>query len=392
VNWNKIIIIVLAIFLTKNGFSQSEKNTFITPEYAFGKIMPNYADTFPKTSAQQGLYVSFGAINADTNSWAKYFNYPEAGLMVIYTNFGNNAVFGHQFGLDPYISFPVFNKSRGNYRLRLGLGVAYFTTTYDNVTNPSNIIIGAPFTWDLKMSLNRKIYESKNLKLLLGVGVSHESNGHTQEPNKGINSVLFSLSGQFRTNKEAFITPNRVKGKNHSPKKLFLNVRQGLGFHEQFEDEEPVSGVKKPVYASSIAIGYTYNKHIKLRTGFTYKYYQHYYDYAKHNPTSTFGDEPQVAASNLVFYVGNELLMSHFSIDMEFGINLYKPFYWEYNSSTEIGAVLMKYVATRLGINAYLFNTNNLPPHNFFIGANINANLGRADFSELNIGYTHNFK
>lgn len=382
---------IIAIFLTKNGFSQSQRNSFIQPEYAFGKIIPNYADTFPKTTVQQGIYVSFGSVNADTNSWAKYFNYPESGLMVIYSNFGNNIIFGHQIGLDPYISFPVFNKSKGNYRLKLGLGIAYFNKTYDSITNPSNIIIGAPFTWDLKASLNREIYSSDKFNVLLGLGVSHESNGHIQEPNKGINSVLLSLSGQFYTNKIFYETPDRIIGKNYSPKKMFLNVRQGVGFHEQFEDEQPESGIKKPVYATSLSVGYTFNKHLKLRSGFTYKHYQHYYDYAIQNPDSALGENPRIAASNLVFYVGNELLMSHFSIDMELGFNLYKPFYWEYNTSSAIGPTLMKYIATRLGINAYLFNTNNLPPNNFFIGANINANLGRADFSEVSIGYTHNF-
>lgn len=382
----------MAIFLTKNGFTQSERNTFITPEYAVGKIIPNYADTFPKTSVQQGFYLSFGSINTDTSSWAKYYNYPEAGLMLIYTNFGNNKVFGQQLGLDPYVAFPVFNKSRGNYTLKLGMGVAYFNAIYDSITNPSNIIVGASFTWDVKASLNRKIYSSKKLNLFLGLGLSHESNGHTQEPNKGINSVLVNLSGQFRSNKTAYTAPSRIKGENHAPKKMFINLRQGFGFHEQFVDEEPESGIKKGVFASSLSIGYTFNRHLKLRSGFAYKHYQHYYDYAVQNPASTFGSAPTTAASNLVFYVGNEMLMSHFSIDMEFGINLYKPFYWEYNTSTEIGAVLMKYVATRLGINAYLFDTNKLPPHNVFIGANINANLGRADFSEISIGYTYNFK
>ena len=386
------IILVLAIFLIRDGFSQSQRNTFISTEYAIGKIIPNYPDTFPKTTLQQGVYVSFGTVNTDTTSWAKYFNYPEAGLMFIYTNFGNNAVFGHQVGVDPYIAFKVFNKSKGNYKLKMGLGIAYFNTIYDKVTNPSNIIVGAPFTWDVKMSLYRTIYNSEKFDLLFGAGVSHESNGHTQEPNKGINSVLLSLSGRINTGKKRYETPARVKGNNLSPKKMFFNYRQGFGFHEQFADEEPESDIKKMVYASSISVGYTFNKHLKLRTGFTYKHYQHYYNYAVQNPTSTFGDEPQVAASNLVFYVGNELLMSHFSIDMELGVNLYKPFYWEYKTSSEIGSVLMKYVATRLGLNAYLFNTNNLPPHNFFIGANINANLGRADFTEFSVGYTHNFK
>ena len=52
----------------------------------------------------------------------------------------------------------------------------------------------------------------------------------------------------------------------------------------------------------------------------------------------------------------------------------------------------MKYLTARLGINAYLFDTNKLPPHNIFIGANLNTNLGKADFTEFSLGYTYNFE
>ena len=60
--------------ITVKGFSQTQRNSFIQPEYTFGKIIPNYADTFPKTTVQQGLTINIGSVNADTSSWAKYFN------------------------------------------------------------------------------------------------------------------------------------------------------------------------------------------------------------------------------------------------------------------------------------------------------------------------------
>ena len=79
-------------------------------------------------------------------------------------------------------------------------------------------------------------------------------------------------------------------------------------------------------------------------------------------------------------------------MDVELGINLYKPFYWKFNSSNQIATTSMKLIATRLGLNLYLLNTNKLPPHNIFIGANLNANLAKADFTEVSLGYTYNFK
>lgn len=369
---------------------ETSKQPYIEPEYSFGKVIPNYADTFPKTTFQQNITLNFGSQNGDTTSWAKYYNYPETGIMVHYSNYGNNTIFGHSFGVNPYVSFPVFNKSKANYNLKFGLGIAVFTTHFDSTTNITNNMIGSPLTWDFKLILYRNLMAKDNFNLRLGFGFSHESNGHVAMPNMGINSALLSLSGQFYKRKNNLIeTPKRIKGKNHSPKAFFLHFREGYGFHAQNGEEGPKEGRILPVYSSSVGLGYVYNKHLKVRTGFTYKFYEQYNTHLSEFYIDGLSDNKTLSASTFVFYVGNELLMNHVSMDMELGINLYKPFYRHYHTSDKIGIELMKLVATRLGMNLYLFDTNKLPQHNFFVGANINANLGKADFTEFSIGYTY---
>ncbi|MCO6500371.1 MAG: acyloxyacyl hydrolase [Vicingus serpentipes] len=312
--------------------------------------------------------------------------------MLLYSNFSNNRVFGHQFGVVPYVAFPVFNRAKANYKLKLGLGLAYFTNSFDSMDNTANQLVGAPFSWDFKLFLYRNMYSSSNFNLFLGAGLSHESNGHVKMPNMGINSILLSLTGQFYTNNNPYFVPNRVKGKNHAPKKMFIYLREGIGIHEQSVSEGPLTGRKKPVYATSIALGYTYNNHLKLRSGFTYKYYEQYHTHLTENNINGLSNQPKLNASALVFYVGNEFLMSHFSMDTEVGINLYKPFYNQFHPSNKIGPTLLKIFATRLGLHTYLFDTNKLPPHNISLGINLNANLAKADFTELSISYTYNFQ
>ena len=374
----KITGLLLLIVCGSTSFSQTKRSTFIQPEYTVGRIIPNYQENFPTSIVQQGLAINFGSINTDTTSWAKYYNYAEAGVMLLYTNFGNNTVFGHQFGLVPYISFPIFNPLKGNYHLKLGLGIAAFSTYYDSIQNPTNNIIGAPISWDFKAFLYRDIYQTETFNLIAGIGLSHESNGHTSLPNLGINTALFSLSGQFYTRQKQ-ATPSRLKGRNWSPKKGFVYVRQEIGFHEQSKSEGPKSGVKKGVYGTAVAVGITYNKHLKLRTGLNYKFYNHYYTYLKENEVEGLQLHPKLNGSAVVLFVGSEFLMSHFSIDTEVGFNLHKPFYKAFHK--EKGTLLMRYLTARLGINAYLFNTNLLPKHNISLGAHLNTNLGKADFT-----------
>ena len=54
------------------------------------------------------------------------------------------------------------------------------------------------------------------------------------------------------------------------------------------------------------------------------------------------------------------------------------------------GKTLQKSLLTRIGDNYYLINTHKLPKHNVFIGAHIKANMAKADYTDITIGYTFN--
>ncbi|MBL4592625.1 MAG: acyloxyacyl hydrolase [Flavobacteriales bacterium] len=388
----KLIGILLLNFSSLCFSQQTEDKSayYIQPEYMIGKIIPNQlAVDFPTLKAQHLFALSIGSTNLDTNSWGKYYNFPESGIMLAYANLGNNKIMGHQLSFVPYVTFKVFNKFSDSYRLKLGAGISYFNTFYDSISNPTNDIIGSHFTWDVKVFLYREIIKSEKFNLRAGVGFSHESNGHTQIPNLGINSFLFSISSQFHNQKiDKLHFPKRRKGVNHSPKKHFINIQQGIGFHEQDPTEGPMVNRKKPVYSTSLSYGTIYNNHIKFRLGLVYRFYEQFNTHLKENEIDGLSENRTLSSSNVILFVGNEFLMSHFAFDIRFGINLYKPFYRKFNSGTDIGTKLRKTFSSRVGLNVYLKNTNKLPKHNFFIGAHINANMGKADFTEFSFGYT----
>jgi len=394
INTLKHINLLLAVILSITAFAQSDTNKqghFINPEYMIGKIIPmSNNSVFPKTGYQQVIAASIGFTNNDTTKWGKFYHQPEAGLMFLYSNLGNNDILGHQFGILPFINFKVFNQLKTPFNLRFAGGASYFTNRFDSLSNPTNEIIGAQFTWDVKVFLFKTLYKKNGFNLQLGVGFSHESNGHTRLPNLGINSPMFSLSGKLYNKKEDNYTSfKRTKRGNVTAKNYFFTIRQGIGLHEQDETEGPKMGVLKPVYASSMSGAILFNKHIKLRAGFTYRFYEHYYDHIIDSNVVSLRDNPTKNASNVSFFVGNEFLMSHVSIDAELGFNIFKPFYSEFNKGTKIGTTLQKKLLTRIGANLYLNNTNKLPKHNVFIGAHIKANMAKADYTEFTLGYTY---
>jgi len=371
--------------------TEHNNSHFIEPEFMIGKVLPmSNTFAFPSTGSQKTVAINYGFTNNDTTKWGKYYNRAESGFMLLYSNLGNNKVLGHQYSLLPFVSFRVFNNFKDPFKLKLGAGISYFTSRFDSTGNPTNEIIGSQFTWDVKIFLYKSIYKKGGFSLKLGIGFSHESNGHTRLPNLGVNSPMASITGQFYNQKEDnYLKPQRIKRDHVSPKKYYITIENGVGFHDQDETEGPPMGFLKPVYSSDISAAILFNKHIKLRTGFTYRYYKTYYDHIIATEIEYLVDNPEWSASNVSFYLGNEFLMGHMSIDFLLGVNLHKPFYRKINQGTAIGLTLQKIVLTRIGLNLYLINHHKLPKHNLFIGAHIKANMAKADYTEITLGYTY---
>lgn len=366
-----------------------------------GRVIPNYLNRFPNTHIQNGLALNIGSFKTDTNStWAKYYNYPQTGVSLFYSNIGNNQIFGHELSVMSFISYNVFNKKTKPYYLKIGIGAAYFTTHYDSISNPRNVDVGSSFSWSFQAGAYKTIIEKNGLNLKLGFVFSHASNGHTQLPNFGLNSTLATLSAQFyNKNTEKYqLQKNKTRVKK-APKSYDIGLSYGLGVHEYGDKDGPVGKPKKGIHSSSIFLGKTFNNHLRWGIGGTYRYYAIYKHQIETNNLIEYQENPYKYSTNIVVFTNVELLMSHFSIDVELGFNIYKPFYKQYEkdfppdkqieSYSKFKANFKRILSTRLGLNLYLFNTNKLPKHNFFIGPHIKANSGQADFSEICFGYQY---
>jgi len=375
--------------------AQEKKGAIIETELMGGHVVPNYSVNFPKSTVQSAIAISFARENADTSGWGKYYQYPESGVTFFASNIGNNHIYGNQFSISPYISFRLKKKEKP-FHIKLSIGLSYFTTTFDSIKNIDNVAIGSSLAWGFQAFLYKTIYNSNTTTLRIGGGYSHASNGHTQLPNFGLNSALLSFSAQFHPKKnestQNFTPPIYRKLK----KRYFIQYREGIGFHELGGTAEPVGGVKRLVFTSALSGGIIINNHIKIRAGFAYRYYEQYYNYIITTRHPDYISNPTQSSSNIYFFAGCEFLMSHISLDIAGGLNLYKPFYKEFNTTFEKNTgfryQLKKWLNSRMGLNVYAANTNKHPKHNIFAGAHINANFGQADFTEFNLGYVYTLK
>lgn len=369
-----------------------------------GKLVKNYG-SFPKSNYRQTIYLDFGCYDNRPQYCSRFFNNPSSGISLAYSMLGNDSVFGREMDLVPFIDLNCSKQLKNSFHFKFGIGASYFTKHYNSITNPADQPIGSAVTWAFEAFIYQNIFTSNHLNIKIGGGFLHSSNGHTQLPNYGLNSAMLSLSARY------FFQPLTLQETkvDHTTeldrhKHYFLQSKFGLGFHEFGGTTKPVGGPKKLVYNGTICFGVIFRQHLKLRAGFNYRFYEHYYEYILNHPSEKipqdtsklFNSHPGWNASAITFIGGCEFLYNHVGLDIESGINITKPFYRRFNDLYERDGrpfrFLKSFFATRMGLNYYFINTTKNPRNNIFIGAHINANFGQADFSEASIGYTFRLK
>lgn len=354
--------------------------SYFSIEGGAGRIVPNYTRGYPKSSARVDGIASL-YLRTDAKSWAPYFNHPEVGVSVLWSFLGNAKVFGSQFSIYPFVNFK-FNSKPKPFFFKFGLGLAHFTTYFDAQTNPDNLAVGAPFSWHFNASFGQTLAYFDKGELRLTGGYFHSSNGHTQIPNFGLNSALVGFEYLFSGNKS---TTERLKLAD-SPSYWIVEHRSGLGFHELAATASPVGTPKYGVFSTGVHVGYVHREHIKYKAGFYARYYNSYYNYLIDN----YGSSTIAEAGNIYFMAGAEFLLGHVGIDIEGGLNLYKPFFKEFYDTFEHRGNFDYWTKalfnTRMGLNYYVFDNYSHKKWNVRIGAHINANFGQADFSDASIG------
>ncbi|MDT0295819.1 acyloxyacyl hydrolase [Mesonia ostreae] len=411
---------LILFFFTQLGFSQEEenswKNHYISSEVLFGKTAPSN-EFFPSASLHTGLSLGLGKKHLKSKSeWAYRLNYPKTGIRLGIKDMGNRDVLGYQFSILPYVEMPLFPKKKNPLSLRVGLGTSYFNKKFDEENNSLNHAVSTNFSWAFDLFFYYPILQSPTTNLRLGLGFSHQSNGHKKLPNNGYNSFLGSLNANFNFHKEERPSKILTHPSFKSSQNYYLMLETGWGENSlSLSFNQP-----KNVYALRLGVGKKINNTYRIGVGVFYHFYRHYYDYIRNNESLVQGEEefeslknhPALNASAFgVFITGEVILLNHIGLFAQIGVNLHKPSYgidwrinegwqdtpqeipegWvlgEYNSKYKI----KKLISTRLGAKYYFTGVDTNPVHNFYLFASNNANLGQADFNEFGLGYIYNFK
>jgi len=376
-------------FLSLQGQSNPR---FLETELAIGKIVGNYPN-FPPNDFRSGISLSYGVHHIDTaRVWPRWMNFPATGITLGVHRLGNDAVYGYETYLIPFVAFSPSKSLVNRLWFRMGMGPSYFNRHYFIEGNEANRSVGSALNWAFQVHAYKSWVIGNRMGLRAGLGYLHASNGHTQLPNFGLNSFAAEIAATFYLN-EAPENRDFVKStKPVSKKDLRFHQRVGIGLQEYGGTTGPVGGAKRPVYAATMGLGIQMRKPWFLKTGFTYRYYTHVNQLSLDNENKN----NHWRASNLFFNIGSEFIMGHFGIDVEVGLNIFKPFYRDFFEEHEPGPEFQYFIKrmfpSRFGMNAYLISNEKDWNHNLYLGAFICANFGEADFTEVSLTYVRRIR
>lgn len=388
---SKIVIAFLMLCHYKTCSAQ-KLPAFLETEIAIGKVIGNYPN-FPPTGIRTGFSITYGVLHNDTTrNWPAYFNYPVTGITAAFHRLGNDRVYGYEATIIPFVSMSPSKNARSPLWFKLGMGASYYTRHYFSENNTENLSVGSAFNWAFQVHLSKSWMLSEKVGFQAGIGFLHGSNGHTQLPNFGINSFAseFALTWYLNDSDPTLrhTRPERLVEK----KPLLIHARYGFGLQEFGGTTGPIGGEKRPVHCIGLGAGLMMRKQWKIKASLTYRYYEHINQYflAEENKTNHW------QASNLLFSLGSEFLMGHFGIDVEVGINIFKPFFRTfhelYETGGEVDYTLKRMFPSRFGFNTYLISNEKSWKNNLCLGASICANFGEADFSEISLTYIHRIR
>lgn len=119
--------------------------------------------------------------------WHRVYAQARMGMSLTYADMAYPGVLGRSWAWMAHAGFPLYENRFLLIRARQGLGLAWITQVFDPVDNPGNQAIGSHLNIAAQLSFELHGFARSPLRPLLGLSLSHFSNGRTRTPNKGIN-------------------------------------------------------------------------------------------------------------------------------------------------------------------------------------------------------------
>ncbi len=176
---------------------RSENNLFFGLQTHATRVAAHYKEMRPYTSGTKPAFeVMVGHRKNSFQAFNRIYNYPSIGLGLYRGSPGSRDVIGNATAAFMFMEFAMLEKPKYSSRVKYAFGLAHFSRYFDSITNPLNQAVGAPITAYVNLNLSTHFNYNKSLDLILGLGLTHFSNGAYQMPNLGLN--LYDINAGIR--------------------------------------------------------------------------------------------------------------------------------------------------------------------------------------------------
>lgn len=366
----RLLFLILALF----GFCSAQSFDInanyqakysLNASYYWGTIIKHTAKFDPEvTEKSHAFELSFSKLTDGKKAWQRKLNYPEIGGAILAARFGDNAIFGNAIAIFPYAKIWLLRSKKVDWYFRMGLGLAYLNKPYNAIENSTNNVIGSKINNCTQLSMGIDIKVNKDLAFFTALNFTHFSNASYQAPNLGINYAAFSTG--FRYMIQPSLGEINTDTIPQPQKRHFFKTSFGMALYEY----RTPGGPKYPIYIFNGAYAYSTSISNRIFTGFIYGFDVGRKDFL----TQYVPDYKKIKASDLGFYLGDEIFLGKVSVDALIGVYLLKA----HDNSTPIFA--------KLGLNYNFYQFGPTKESSLFIGVHMKTHYFVAQYFDVSFG------
>jgi hypothetical protein len=195
-------LLFLLLFLNFHWNSYSQfKNDFncgISIAHSYGFLITHYPHMKPLAKGPVRSYEVAMSLQTNGNKeWHTKHNFPVIHINYAFFDFSNREQIGFVHTLMPTMSLKI-NRSKIFYNnIVVGIGVGYFESPHDRITNNKNAAIGSHINGSVR--IGTEIGFNLNNKMRIGASIifNHWSNGSMKVPNLGMNVPSLMLRADY---------------------------------------------------------------------------------------------------------------------------------------------------------------------------------------------------
>ncbi|RDK89251.1 acyloxyacyl hydrolase [Marinirhabdus gelatinilytica] len=332
--------VMLLSFLFLKGQEKGGSSYFLEASYHYGSLLvTNKNIAHLQRNQPEGVLLSFSKKTNGGKYWQTVYGYPDWGVSLGIQDYKSEVLdksiiaYGH-------VNFYFFNR---NLQFKVAQGIGVTTAPFSYEENFKNNAYGSRVIASTFLGL---YYQKKNLYkgfgLQAGVSVIHHSNGALKAPNSGTNVLAASLGLNYNFDTE------EPEYKTLPPPRTFIEpIKLNLFFRTGINEGETVGLGQEPflVLGAFADKRLSFTSSVQLGTEiFFSKFLKNEIEY---QAVSFF--DPEVAGTDykrVAVFGGYELHISKFSIPVQIGYYVYRPFEYELPFYERIG--LKYYVKNNL--------------------------------------------